>query len=423
MSRITVYGTMSTGKRPLDADENDSKRIKHDENDQDIDDDLKYLKLSIKAEILLEFDSKFSTLQGELLDLKKKYDTLLANPVASSSTTSSNESTKIALERKLVDNDKPPQHKFGNTSFNFKPTTATPMNSMKEPDSNVNTPTAPNTTNSSPKPVFGATTSFGNNSVLENMKNKKSVLDNSPSTASSSTSILSSTGDVSNAGFKSNEGISSSFGANSRFGNAFQNSLKKKSFLDNAPSKDKTQESTPEEQEDNQAYISGQKQQYKQVDLAPVNNTTGEEHEKSHFTATCKLFELNLNKLSEGWRERGLGQLHLNQSYHDSKQVRLVMRSHGLLRVILNTKVTPDTELFKGLDASLSPGKYLRFNYVNEEGGPIQYLLKFGNPTVRDELVDKIEDLKDQILKLGSSSKSDKKESSTNEKPNGVQWL
>lgn len=89
--------------------------------------------------------------------------------------------------------------------------------------------------------------------------------------------------------------------------------------------------------------------------------------------------------------------MHLNQSKADPNQVRLVMRSQGLLRVVLNYKISADTEILKGLEASLTPEKFLRLNSVNSEGSPIQYLLKFGSGNLRDELIDKIGSLKEEI--------------------------
>ncbi|KAL7667260.1 RanBD1 domain-containing protein [[Candida] zeylanoides] len=175
------------------------------------------------------------------------------------------------------------------------------------------------------------------------------------------------------------------FGANSKFGNAFQQSLKKKSFLDEpeepkAPATDASDTAaTP--QRDPVAY--------KQVDLEVKEIKTGEEDERSLFSATAKLFELDLTQIQSGWKERGVGQLHLNQAVADASQRRLVMRSQGLLRVILNMKLAADTRVMKGLEASLSPGKYLRVASVRD-GKPVQYLMKFGSQAVRDELCEKI---------------------------------
>ena len=175
------------------------------------------------------------------------------------------------------------------------------------------------------------------------------------------------------------------FGANSKFGNAFQQSLKKKSFLDEpeepkAPATDALDTAATPERDP---------VAYKQVDLEVKEIKTGEEDERLLFSATAKLFELDLTQIQLGWKERGVGQLHLNQAVADALQRRLVMRLQGLLRVILNMKLAADTRVMKGLEASLSPGKYLRVALVRD-GKPVQYLMKFGSQAVRDELCEKI---------------------------------
>lgn len=230
------------------------------------------------------------------------------------------------------------------------------------------------------KPVFGSTSTFGKASAFEVSKNKPSIFD-SKTDDRKSKPFGSST-----ASFGSSFG--SSFGANSKFSGAFENSTKKKSFLDE-----------PEEKVDQSGTESPSAtpkapQQYKQVDLKAQEVKTGEEDEKSVFSANAKLFELDLTNISEGWKERGLGPLHLNQSLKDPLQLRIVMRSQGLLRVILNYKITASTELIKGLEASLAPGKYMRINSVSLDGKPVQYLVKFANQTIRDELTEHVDTLK-----------------------------
>lgn len=260
-----------------------------------------------------------------------------------------------------------PKATFGGTSFSFsmkkKPAEEVPSTSKDK------TPVPP---------VFGATssfgsaTSFGNKSIMDSLKGKPNVFDSLPSNSE-----------------EKSEPVSSGFGSNSKFGNAFQNSLKKKSFLD---------DSKEENDEEETKSSSPAPQQYKQVDLVPVQEIkTGEEDEESIFSVRAKIFELDLTNMSEGWKERGVGPLHLNESIKDPNQVRLVMRSQGLLRVVLNMRITGETVLMKGLEASLSPGKFLRINSISEKGTPIQYLLKFGNETTRNELYDKVEELKSKI--------------------------
>jgi len=257
---------------------------------------------------------------------------------------------------------------FGASLFTIKPTIATPLNSFLSQSSD--TP-KDKTAENSPRPVFGATTSFSSH-AFDNIKAKKNVFDDLPSTTTGTPSPP----------------VTSSFGANSKFGLAFQESLKKKSFLDSSENTEKDPPATKTTP-----------QLFKQVDLEPVKSIqTGEEDEISLYNTTAKLFELDFGNISDGWKERGLGPLHLNQSKSDKNQVRLVMRSHGLLRVILNYKITPKTDLLKGLEASLNPGKYLRLNSVNSEGTLIQYMLKFGSESIRDELCEKAEKVKQEIL-------------------------
>lgn len=260
-----------------------------------------------------------------------------------------------------------PKATFGGTSFNF---------SMKKKPAEEDPSTSKD--NTPVPPVFGATssfgsaTSFGNKSIMDSLKGKPNVFDSLPSNSE-----------------EKGEPVSSGFGSNSKFGNAFQDSLKKKSFLD---------DSKEENDEEETKSSSPAPQQYKQVDLVPVQEIkTGEEDEESIFSVRAKIFELDLTNMSEGWKERGVGPLHLNESIKDPNQVRLVMRSQGLLRVVLNMRITGETVLMKGLEASLSPGKFLRINSVSEKGTPIQYLLKFGNETTRNELYDKVEELKSKI--------------------------
>ncbi|KAI5955903.1 hypothetical protein KGF54_001405 [Candida jiufengensis] len=306
---------------------------------------------------------------------------------ANSSTIQSNETKKIPSSNKPVFGA---TTTFGNMNKtpSISDTTTSKLESKQVPISS--------------KPVFGATTSFGN---MNKNNSKDSTEDNNNSKSSTPTASI--------GGF-------STFGSKSRFGNAFQESIKQKSFLDSAPSsssstsstkKDKSKkeggldEEGEEEDEEEESGKSQNKdalptstatQQFKQVDLNPVEQTTGEEDEKSIFNCTAKLFELKLTSIEEGWKERGIGPLHLNQSTITQNQIRLVMRSQGLLKVILNYKIQKDTEILKGLEASLNPGKYLRLNSISD-GKPIQYLLKFSNERIRDELIDNIEQLQNEI--------------------------
>ncbi|PSR96847.1 Nuclear pore complex protein like [Actinidia chinensis var. chinensis] len=68
---------------------------------------------------------------------------------------------------------------------------------------------------------------------------------------------------------------------------------------------------------------------------------TGEENEKSVFTADSVLFEF----VEGGWKERGKGELKVNVSATGTGKARLVMRAKGLYRLILNASLYPDMKL------------------------------------------------------------------------------
>jgi len=77
-------------------------------------------------------------------------------------------------------------------------------------------------------------------------------------------------------------------------------------------------------------------------EIAPeIDIKTGEEDEKCVLQVMCKLYQYD-NK-SQSWKERGVGQLHLNDSINaEQSYSRLVMRSKGSMRLVLNTKIWAD---------------------------------------------------------------------------------
>lgn len=75
-----------------------------------------------------------------------------------------------------------------------------------------------------------------------------------------------------------------------------------------------------------------QKRKYEEVEV-----TTGEEEERNILEINCKLFTF----IENNYEERGRGILRLNDS-KSSSQSRVVFRSSGNLRLLLNTKVWRD---------------------------------------------------------------------------------
>ncbi|EPS62823.1 hypothetical protein M569_11965 [Genlisea aurea] len=75
--------------------------------------------------------------------------------------------------------------------------------------------------------------------------------------------------------------------------------------------------------------------------LQEVPVKTGEENEKASFTADSVLFEF----IDGTWKERGKGELRVNISTAGTGKARLVMRSKGNFRLILNASIFPDMKL------------------------------------------------------------------------------
>ncbi|XP_044289419.1 ran-binding protein 3 isoform X1 [Varanus komodoensis] len=88
--------------------------------------------------------------------------------------------------------------------------------------------------------------------------------------------------------------------------------------------------------------------------LEKVEVITGEEAESNVLQIQCKLFVFD--KLSQSWVERGRGLLRLNDmaSTDDGTlQSRLVMRTQGSLRLILNTKLWAQMQIDKASEKSI----------------------------------------------------------------------
>lgn len=88
-------------------------------------------------------------------------------------------------------------------------------------------------------------------------------------------------------------------------------------------------------------------------EIAPeIDIKTGEEDEKCVLQVMCKLYQYD-NK-SQSWKERGVGKLHLNDSINsEQSHSRLVMRSKGSMRLVLNTKIWADMSLTRANKKSI----------------------------------------------------------------------
>ncbi|KAK2194157.1 hypothetical protein NP493_2g16015 [Ridgeia piscesae] len=116
------------------------------------------------------------------------------------------------------------------------------------------------------------------------------------------------------------------------------------------------------------------------VALEEVEVKTGEEDEYNVFQINAKLYVFQ--KESQSWIERGRGLLRLNDmsnTERQSFQSRLVMRTQGSLRVVLNTKV------FAGMTIDRASPKSVRLTALDEDG-LVKIFLIVASPNDADQI-------------------------------------
>ncbi|KAL3231004.1 Ran-specific GTPase-activating protein 2 [Nakaseomyces bracarensis] len=126
-----------------------------------------------------------------------------------------------------------------------------------------------------------------------------------------------------------------------------------------------------------------------QIKLQKQDVKSGEESEECLYQVNAKLFQLV--DIKTGWKERGVGAVKINRDKESSK-TRVVMRSRGILKVILNLPLVKGFSVKKGFPGSLQSEKYLRIVAVDENNEPTQYALRTGKEETSEELYQKIID-------------------------------
>lgn len=119
-------------------------------------------------------------------------------------------------------------------------------------------------------------------------------------------------------------------------------------------SESSSQEATPEKESLVESAAAYTKATARKCLLEKVEVITGEEAESNVLQIQCKLFVFD--KTSQSWVERGRGLLRLNDmaSTDDGTlQSRLVMRTQGSLRLILNTKLWAQMQIDKASEKSI----------------------------------------------------------------------
>nr|KAF6481734.1 RAN binding protein 3 [Molossus molossus] len=120
-------------------------------------------------------------------------------------------------------------------------------------------------------------------------------------------------------------------------------------------SESSSQEATPEKESLAESAAAYTKATARKCLLEKVEVITGEEAESNVLQIQCKLFVFD--KTTQSWVERGRGLLRLNDmaSTDDGTlQSRLVMRTQGSLRLILNTKLWAQMQIDKAMMMMMS---------------------------------------------------------------------
>ncbi|KAG7901897.1 hypothetical protein KL935_001857 [Ogataea polymorpha] len=221
--------------------------------------------------------------------------------------------------------------------------------------------------------VFGARTTFGQASGFS-MLSKKNVFEKRDDKDKDKTE-------------EKKEAPKSVFGTGSTFGNAFQHAIGKKSIFD------EPQESSAEPEDKEVS-----KEVYKKVHLEKQEVKSGEEEEETLFQVKAKLYHMDLTKVSDGWKEKGVGILKVNKFINPIKHyhARLVMRQDGILKLILNVPIGKGVEVFKGMASSLNSDKFIRVQVV-EDSKPVQYAFKIGMVENSSKLYNVIEKLVKEV--------------------------
>lgn len=171
----------------------------------------------------------------------------------------------------------------------------------------------------------------------------------------------------------------SAFGSGLSFGSGF--GILKKS------DKEDTKEKTPESGSDSKEKSGELSASSNVVKLQKQEIKSGEESEETIYQANAKLYQLA--DIEAGWKERGVGVIKVNKNISTGKS-RLVMRSRGMLKVILNLSLVKGFAVQKGFVGSMQGEKFIRMVTQDDNKAPIQTAVKTGNKEIAEELYDSI---------------------------------
>ncbi|KAG0602830.1 hypothetical protein M758_10G044600 [Ceratodon purpureus] len=127
------------------------------------------------------------------------------------------------------------------------------------------------------------------------------------------------------------------------------------------------------------------------ITLQEVHVESGEEKEKTVFAADASLFEF----LDGGWNERGKGEVKVNVPEDANRRPRLVMRSKGNLRLLLNANILPDMKITKMDNRGVT---FVCANAIGDgKVGLATYALKLRDAQIAREFLSTVEAKKGKV--------------------------
>jgi hypothetical protein len=115
------------------------------------------------------------------------------------------------------------------------------------------------------------------------------------------------------------------------------------------------------------------------VQLPSEPQSTGEEDDKTLSQFRVKLYEFEKGEGELGWKERGVGTLKVNEVKGGGH--RILMRTEGTQRLILNFKVFREMQVDAGGD------KKANFTATNEFGKVIPLMVRFNKNEQVEEFI------------------------------------
>lgn len=181
-----------------------------------------------------------------------------------------------------------------------------------------------------------------------------------------------------------------SFGSGLSFVSGFGVLKKAEDKTDESDEKEKKEPPNSEQKQEKNSGLDGAiavPVDHNTVKLQKQEIKSGEESEETIYQVNAKLYQLS--DLKDGWKERGVGTIRVNKNMNTQK-VRLVMRSRGILKVILNLPLVKGFNIQRGFPGSLQSEKFIRMITVDDNKAPVQYAVKTGKEDTIQELYESI---------------------------------